>query len=438
MLGAGWRVAGWLANTLVTTGLPGDGKLARTFRLRRGATVRMAEWAARHRDPARPLLWVHAPSVGEGLMARPVLERIRASHPDWQVAYTYFSPSAERFAARLVPSLADMAEVLPFDTVGAARRWLDALAPSALVFAKLDVWPLLVREATRRGTPVGLVSAALDPGSSRRGALAAAALRDAYAALGAVGAVDATTAEALVTLGVRREVVSVTGDTRYDQVLARVGGADAGADAGAWVARLGRGRPTLVAGSTWPTDETVLLAAWREIRRTHPTARLVVAPHEPVSAHLASLAAPLRALGGMVAPVDTPEAAAADVVLVDRVGILADLYAVADVAYVGGGFHDAGLHSVVEPAAWGRPVVCGPRDARQRDAAGLAAVGALRRVADAAQLAAIVRAWFDDGAAATAAGDAGRAAIEAGRGAAAASVRLVERLVERAPGTAAR
>src|SRR6187402_507987 len=79
----------------------GEGKLARGVRGRRGVLERMEAWARAHRDPARPLAWFHAPSVGEGLQARAVVEVFRRRHPDWQLAYTFFSPSAERFAHEL-------------------------------------------------------------------------------------------------------------------------------------------------------------------------------------------------------------------------------------------------------------------------------------------------------------------------------------------------
>jgi 3-deoxy-D-manno-octulosonic-acid transferase len=425
LLRAGWAVAGMLARAVVATGWSGEGKLARTFALRREATARLRRWVATHRDVTRPLLWMHAPSVGEGLMARPVLERLRAAHPDWQVAYTYFSPSAERFAGGLVPAFADVAEVLPFDTRHDADTWLDLLAPTALCFAKLDVWPVLVERAVARGVRVGLVSASVPAGSGRLSPLARAALGDAYAALAAAGAVDTASAERLVTLGVDRAAVQVTGDTRYDQVLARVAAA---ADAATWRRVLGDERPTVVAGSTWPSDERVLWAAWAEVRRNTPSARLIVAPHEPSAEHLARLesdAAPM----GRVRRLGASDVATADVVLVDRVGVLADLYAVAQVAMVGGGFHGAGLHSVVEPAALGVPVVCGPRDAEQRDASLLAGAGGLVRVADAAALTRTLRQWLSREDARREAGARARQVVERERGAADRSAVLVAGLM---------
>ncbi len=404
----------------------GEGsKLARTFAARRGIRARYAAWGA-ERARGRPLLWMHAPSVGEGLQARPVLERLRAGRPGLLLAYTYFSPSAERFARGLD---VDFRDYLPFDTAGDARAALDALAPRALVFCKLDVWPVLAAAAARRGVRLGLVSATLAAGSSRRRRWAAVWLRDAYAALDAVGAIDAGDAERLVGLGVRRAAIEITGDTRYDQVWGRAAAADRG---GALLAPLagGGGTPTIVAGSTWPSDEAVLLPAFEACRRRGAAARLIVAPHEPTAAHLAPIERWAAGAGLSLARLGTEGAAAADVVLVDRVGVLGELYALADVAYVGGGFHAAGLHSVLEPAAFGAPVTFGPRHAASRDAQLLLATGGARWASDRATMADLLRGWLESAAERTDAGARARATVEAGLGAADRSTRLVERLLD--------
>jgi 3-deoxy-D-manno-octulosonic-acid transferase len=418
-----YTAAGQLARAAAAVAPAGDGKLARTLRARRGIRARYAAWGARHRDVTRPLLWMHAPSVGEGLQARPVLQLARDRRPDLQLAYTFFSPSAERFAGGLAT---DFADYLPFDTPGDAAAALDALRPSALVFSKLDVWPTLARQAAERGVRLGLTSATLAAGSSRHSPVARGMLRDAYARLDAVGAIDAADAERLVALGVRHGVIRVTGDTRYDQVWARARQADRD---GALLAPLRSGRPTLVAGSTWPADERPLLAAWARLRRSVPEARLVIAPHEPTAAHLvpierwatdASLS--LSRLGGA-------QAGVADVVLVDRVGVLGDLYALADVAYVGGGFHDAGLHSVLEPAAFGAPVLFGPRHANSRDAGLLVAAGGAISARSSEELETALAGWLGDGGARQAAGAQARGVVEAGLGAAERSWALVEGLL---------
>src|SRR5206468_8833524 len=119
---------------------------------------RYERWAATARDPARPLTWFHAPSVGEGLQALPVIELLRARRPDVQIVYTFFSPSAERFALGVN---ADFCDFLPFDTAPHVRAILSALRPDALVFSKLDIWPALTEHAAASEVPVAVISATL-------------------------------------------------------------------------------------------------------------------------------------------------------------------------------------------------------------------------------------------------------------------------------------
>ena len=354
---------------------------------------------------------MHAPSVGEGLQARPVLERFRAARPDVQLAYTFFSPSAAAFAGKLA---VDFTDYLPFDTERDARVALRALRPTALAFSKLDVWPILVREAARRGIPSALVSATLPAASSRLRGLAPALLRDGYAALEAVGAIADEDAGRLVELGVRPSVISVTGDTRFDQVLARA--ADS-ARQRELLAPFADDRPTVIAGSTWPADERVLLPAIAGLRRAMPDLRLIVAPHEPTPEHVEPLERWASAAGASSARLSSAGAGGASVVIVDRVGVLGDLYALADVAFVGGGFHAAGLHSVLEPAAFGVPVLFGPRYGNSREAALLIGCGGARSTPDAHALGAALVHWMGNAGARRAAGEAARALVESGRGA---------------------
>jgi 3-deoxy-D-manno-octulosonic-acid transferase len=422
-LRAAYATAGTLAEWAAAAARGGDGKMAASLVGRRGLLARFAAWGAAHRDPARPLVWLHAPSVGEGLQARPVIDLLRQRRPDVQVVYTHFSSSAAAFASRVG---ADFADYLPFDTRRGARTVMDAIRPSVLVFSKLDVWPVLVDEAVRRGIPVAMIAATLAEGSARRGAIARALLTDAYASMRAVGAVDEADAARLVTLGVDRACVRVTGDTRYDQVWARAEAVDR---TSSLLAPLVSTRPTLVAGSTWPSDEQVLEDAWRQLRTKVPTARLVIAPHETTEAHLAAIEAWTARAALRTARLGAPDAGHADVVVVDRVGVLGDLYALADVAYVGGGFHSAGLHSVIEPAAFGAPVLFGPRCTDSRDAGLLIAAQGGRAAANAQELGAALAGWLPDAAARADAGRRAREMVHAGIGAAERSYELVKALL---------
>ena len=419
----GYDAAGQLARVLAALAPSGDAKLLRALRGRRGIRARYSAWAASGRDTARPLLWMHAPSVGEGLQARPVLQLARTKRPDAQLAYTFFSPSAAPFARGLD---VDFTDYLPFDTEGEAEFALTALTPRAVIFSKLDVWPNLARVANQREVALGLVSATMAEGSSRRRGVAARLLTDAYARLDAIGAIDARDAERLVELGVQRDRIVVTGDTRYDQVWARVHAVDR---TGGFVASLASDRPTLVAGSTWPADERPLLAAWSRVRLAVPQSRLIIAPHEPTDAHLAPVERWAASTGLRAARLGAPNASTADVVVVDRVGVLGDLYALARVAYVGGGFHAAGLHSVLEPAAFGVPVLFGPRFTNSRDAELLIAAGGGAGEHDAPGLERRLSEWLSDERSRAEAGQAARALVEQGLGAAERSWEIVAGLL---------
>jgi len=419
----GYSALAQLARGAAVVAPNSNSKFLRALRARRGIRARYRAWGSAQRDRGRPLLWIHAPSVGEGLQARPVLELTRARRPDVQLAYTHFSPSASAFARDLD---VDFRDYLPFDTPGDARVALESLAPTALVFSKLDVWPVITREARARGVRLALISATLSRGSSRRSRTASALLRDAYASLEVVGAIDDADADRLVQLGVRSNVIVITGDTRYDQVWLRAQRVDR---ASPLLERLRDSRPTIVAGSTWPADEAVLLPAFETLRRSGATARLIIAPHEPTVGSVARLLEWAAGAGLTVARLDEPTAGASDVVVIDRLGVLGEIYALADIAFVGGGFHAAGLHSVLEPAAFGVPVLFGPQHENSRDAALLAQRGGGASVSNESDVVRRARGWIVDPATRRDAGNYARALVRSGLGAAERSFELVNRLL---------
>ena len=409
-----------------------DKKLARGLDGRRGLAARLAAWAAAHRDPDRPLIWMHAPSVGEGLQAKPVLETLRAEHPDWQLAFTFFSPSAERLAKNLP---VDVADYIPVDRPDEVEAVLDALRPTALVFSKLDVWPELTLAAARRGVKLGLISATVSTESSRLRWPARRWAHPAYAALNSIGTISEEDGRRLELLGARSEAIAVTGDTRYDSVAERAERLDRTREPLARLAGTAPDAFTIVAGSTWPADEAVLLPAFADLLVQLPTARLLLAPHEPNPDHLAGIAERLRHLK-LPRPVRLSQlehAKAGPVIVVDRVGILADLYALGDAAFVGGGFHRAGLHSVLEPAVFGVPSIFGPHWRMSRDATLLLEHGgAVALPADARHpLHAQWLVWHHDPAARRKAGKAAKQMVQEGRGASERTTALVRGLVER-------
>jgi 3-deoxy-D-manno-octulosonic-acid transferase len=252
---------------------------------------------------------------------------------------------------------------------------------------------VLTREAKARGVRLLLLSATLPAASGRLRGASRALLGPAYARLDTVAAISPDDAARFERLGVPAERRTVMGDARFDQVWARARAVDR---ASSLLAPFGGFEgATLVAGSTWPEDERHLLPAFATLRKGGRALRLVLVPHEPTPAYLAESERRLDALELAHGRLSSPDAPSAEVVVVDRVGVLGDLYALADVAYVGGGFGSAGLHSVLEPAAFGAPVLLGPRHANAREAGELVAAGGAFEVAIAEDAERIVAGLID-------------------------------------------
>ena len=411
---------------------PALGAFSRKIRMsteaRRHAGDRLLDWSRWHRDRSRPLVWCHAASVGEGLQAQSVLRALRSRRADCQIVYTHFSPSAEAFARGLE---VDAVDYLPYDLPDPADRLLAALEPDILVFVKLDLWPELSTRAVTHGADVALVAATVSPGSGRLRWPVRRLLAPGYRAISAAAAVAPEDAVRLEQLEVRSDRIQVLGDPRFDSVSDRVRSVRRDDPLLQW----GAGAPTLVAGSTWPLDERVVLQAFRLVRARHPEARLIVVPHEPTAEHLSRLDQMATRLG-LPAPTRLSEATGAvSLLVVDRVGVLATLYGAGSMAYVGGGFGTAGLHSVLEPAAWALPVAFGPRWRQSRDARLLLDAGAAvalpgrRGGAPASVLSSQWEGWIADEGARREQGMRAASVVERGRGASDRTAALLDQLI---------
>jgi len=406
----------------------GGPKVARGIRGRRHAAGTLVTWGRRERDPDRPTVWFHAPSVGEGLQAGAVLGALVERRPGLQVAFTHFSPSAEGLGERLG---ADVSAYLPWDVEASVAAVLDALRPDLLAFTKTEVWPVLVAAATRRGVPVVIVAATVPEGAGRMRWPARRTLAPTWGRLTAACANTPADAERLVALGADAAAVHVTGDPAIDSAVRRVAEADPSAP---YLAPFQSGRRiTVVAGSTWREDEDVLLPAWQGVRRASPDALLVLAPHEPDAEPVARLLTRLREIGLAAVTLGAVEREGSidgvDAVVVDRLGVLTHLYTVADVAYVGGGFGRAGLHQVVEPAAAGVPVLFGPRHANARAAGELLRLGGAGTVVDAKGMEEATARWLTDPSAKNGAAARCLDYIGAHRGAARRTAQLLDPLI---------
>jgi len=396
--------------------------LARPFsaKLRDGLDGRrgLSERARAAAPRLRGAVWFHAASVGEYEQARPVIAALRALPDAPPVVVTHFSPSGRHYAARR--PCADLHEWLPIDTPTAMAGLLEAWRPRALVFVKFDCWPNLVLEAAQRDVPVLLLAGTLQPRSWRlRPPLRPffRALFDRFAALGVCTEEDRDRFTG--RLGVRAPV-TVTGDTRAEQVILRFEAAAGGEAVARLTARPGR---RLVLGSTWPPDEALWLPVLPDLLARFPDLTVVLAPHEPSPPRLAELERRLAASGvattrlSRLAPAGEAGAAAGGrCVLVDSVGVLAEIYRAGALAYVGGSF-TTGVHNTLEPAVASLPVLFGPVVHNAVEAEALIARGAGRIVRGPAAAAAAAVELLSDPARLAAAGAAARAVVLAQRGA---------------------
>jgi len=333
-----------------------DAKLARGVRGRQGLMGRLA----RRAPEVRGGIWFHVTSVGEYEQARPIIAALADRRDPPPVAVTHFSPSGYDYAAR--QPAAAVHDYLPFDRPADMEALVRAWRPRLLVFVKFDCWPNQVLAADRAGVPIVLLAGSLQPESARLRPLARRLYRDVFDRFAHLGVCTPEDAARFTDgLGVACPV-SVTGDTRVEQVILRYESAAGGATSRC-LAELG-GR-LLVLGSTWPPDERLWLPVLGDLLARVPDLRVVLTPHEPHPDRLASLEGdldrrgiPHRRLSALMAGPRGP-GDPARVILTDSIGVLAEIYRAGCLTYVGGSF-TTGVHNTMEPAVGAMPVMFGP------------------------------------------------------------------------------
>ena len=381
---------------------------------------------------SRPVIWLHAVSLGEVTAAAPVVRGLLARHPQFPLVLTTATPTGRERAQTLFGAAVTV-RYLPYDTPGSMRRFVARVRPRIAIIMETELWPNLFDACRRCGVPVVLANARLSSRSVRRyrrlGALFGAVLSGGTR----VAAQSAEDAERFIAIGAQRERTSVMGNVKFDRTVdAELIARGAELRAAFWAAR-----PVWIAGSTHAGEEEIVLTAHAALQSGVENALLLLVPRHPE--RFAAVADLLtrrgvrfeRRSGG------TPVSARTQVLLVDTVGELAALYASVDLAFVGGSLVPIGGHNLLEPAALGIAVITGPHQDNARDVAGLLVrAGAALQVADARELGEALDGLFADPGRRRRMGAAGRAVVEANRGSVERLLDLIGPLVEanRPPG----
>ncbi|MBK8132894.1 MAG: lipid IV(A) 3-deoxy-D-manno-octulosonic acid transferase [Gammaproteobacteria bacterium] len=373
-----------------------------------------------------PVIWVHAVSVGETLAAAPLIRHLRTRHPRATLLVTTTTPTGSQRVRALFGSAVAHCYA-PYDFPDAVARFLRRVQPALLVIMETELWPNLLHACATRGIPVVLANARLAACSAWGYAKAKPLTAPMLRALTRVAAQTAADGQRLLALGLAPDKLQITGNLKFDLDLSPELRARAAALRQAWA---GSGpRPVWLAASTHAGEDELMLAAHAEILRVLPAALLVLVPRHPerfASVHAACVRAGFatrcRSEAGAVAP-------ETQVLLGDTMGELLAFCGAADVVFVGGSLVPVGGHNLIEPAAWGRPVLAGPHLFNFAEAAALLqAAGGLRICADGAALATAVIELLTEPDHRATIGAAARAVAEANRGALARLTAAIEPL----------
>lgn len=302
-----------------------------------------------------PVAWFHCASLGEFEQGKPVIEAYRQEFPAHLILLTFFSPSG--YNHRNQSSLVDHVFYLPIDSMRNARKFVQIVRPAVAVFVKYEFWFNYLNQLFKNRIPVFTISAIFRPDQhffKWYGGWFRTHLRN----IQMIFVQDEESAELLRLVDINN--VMICGDTRFDRVVS----AKAFQQPFPLIDRFVDGKHVLVAGSTWPQDEALILDFYRT---TSGKVKIILAPHEVGESRINEL---LQYFGNKTvrySQAPGTDLVNKDILIIDSIGMLSQLYRFASIAFIGGGF-GVGIHNTLEAAAFGIPVFFGPNYHRFREA----------------------------------------------------------------------
>lgn len=325
-------------------------------------------------------IWFHFASLGEFEQGRPVLEELKATTPSQKIVVTFFSPSG--YEIRKNYPLASVF-YLPLDTAANAKKFIKLVNPKMAIFTKYEFWYHYFNALNAQQIPLYLISGIFRPnqvffkwyGSFYRNIL------------NAITYFFVQNEESVNLLkGIGIERVKLSGDTRFDRVYAHAKNPKKVAT----IADFSSNSPVFIAGSTWLEDEKLLV----DLVNTSPEWKFIIAPHEIDSQHIESIQKLFGSKATLFSQAETMKqslestidpSSTAQVLIIDNIGMLSSLYQYAKIAYIGGGF-GAGIHNTLEAAAFGLPIIFGPKYDKFQEAKDLIEIGSAKSIENSAEL----------------------------------------------------
>ena len=297
--------------------------------------------------PDDKTIWFHCASLGEYEQGVPIMEKIKELFPNYKIIVTFFSPSG--FEVKKNSTLANTIIYLPIDTVSNAKIFIELAHPSLAIFIKYEFWPNYLFQLKEKNIPTLLVS-----GLFRKDQLFfkpyGGFMRKVLNSFDHFFVQDETSKELLNNINIKETTVS--GDTRFDRVNNQLS-QDNTLD---FISDFKQHNLCIVCGSTWPEDEAVLIDY---INKAPENVKFIIAPHKINASKIESFKKNIQKKSSLFSKNEETNISQYNVLIIDTVGLLTKIYSHADIAYIGGGMGDTGLHNILEPATFGIPIVIG-------------------------------------------------------------------------------
>lgn len=312
------------------------------------------------RTSARRPIWVHALSVGEVLASVPLVKRLRKTYYNRPLVVSVSTLTGHEMAKKLLVSDVDSIFFFPYDFLWSVRKAIRNVTPSLFFLVESDIWPNFLYEMKRRQIPTILVNGRISPRSFSGYKRLSFFMRSVFSWISVICAQSELDAERFESIGAPEGKIRITGNLKFDQEIDCVSSNEI--ESARQSLKIAPGHKILMAGSTHEGEESIVLDVFCRLKRKFHKLVLVIAPRNPERASAVyRLAAPSgRTVALMTGLKQVSSAGAIDVIVVDTMGVLGRLYALADIAFVGGSLVRSGGHNPLEPAALGKPVLFGP------------------------------------------------------------------------------